>query len=97
MNKIKFAVFTDLHYEHIPDGYERMKNFINNIKDEEVDFIIELGDFCNPKEENKFLLNMLDNMGKPHYHVIGNHDSDAFPKETVMNFLQMDNTYYSFT
>ena len=97
MNTIKFAVFTDLHYEHIPDGYERMKNFINNIKDEEVDFVIELGDFCNPKEENKFLLNMLDNMGKSHYHVIGNHDSDSFAKETVMNFLQIDNTYYSFT
>lgn len=97
MDTIKFAVFTDLHYEHIPDGYERMKNFINNIKDEEVDFVIELGDFCNPKEENKFLLNMLDNVGKPHYHVIGNHDSDSFPKETVMNFWQMDNTYYSFT
>lgn len=24
MNKVKFAIFTHLHYEHIPDGYERI-------------------------------------------------------------------------
>jgi 3',5'-cyclic AMP phosphodiesterase CpdA len=96
MNRIKFAIFTDLHYEHIPDGRERIENFINNIKDVDVDFIVQLGDLCSPKEENKFLLDMLDSTGKPHYHVIGNHDSDSFPRENVMRFFKMDNAYYSF-
>jgi predicted phosphodiesterase len=97
MNTIKFAVFTDLHYEHIPDGYERMQNFLNNIKAEDVDFIMNLGDFCSPKVENKLLLNMLKSNGKPFYHAIGNHDSDLYPKEEVTNFLKMDNSYYSFS
>lgn len=97
MNTIKFAVFTDLHYEHIPDGYERMINFLNNIKAEDVDFIMNLGDFCSPKKENKLLLNMLKSNGKPYYHAIGNHDSDLYPKEEVINFLKMDNSYYAFT
>lgn len=96
MNNIKFAVFTDLHYDHIPDGRRRLENFTTDIKDTDVDFIIELGDFCSPKEENKVLLDMLDSVGKPHYHLVGNHDSDSFPKEKAMNFLQMDNNYYSF-
>lgn len=25
MNKVKFAVFTDLHYDHIPDGRGRLE------------------------------------------------------------------------
>jgi len=96
MDRIKFAIFTDLHYDHIHDGIQRIENFINNVRGAQVDFVIELGDFCSPKEENQFLLDMLDTIGKPHYHVMGNHDSDLFTKENVMEFLQMDNSYYSF-
>lgn len=96
MDRIKFAIFTDLHYEHIPDGRQRVEKFIANVSDADVDFVIELGDFCSPKEENQVLIDILDSIGKPHYHLIGNHDSDLFPKVEVMNFLQMDNTYYSF-
>lgn len=96
MDRIKFAIFTDLHYEHIHDGRQRIENFITNIRDENVDFIIQLGDFCSPKEENQVLLDMLHSIGKPLYHLIGNHDSDLSPKEKVMDFLQMDNSYYSF-
>ncbi|MCM1989068.1 metallophosphoesterase family protein [Oceanirhabdus seepicola] len=96
MDKIKFALFTDLHYDHIPDGRERIENFVTNIKDTDVDFVIQLGDFCIPKEENQVLLDMLDSIGKPYYHVIGNHDSDLFPREKVMNFLHMGKSYYSF-
>lgn len=96
MNKIKFAIFTDLHYDHVPDGRKRIENFITNIRDSNVDFVIELGDFCSPKEENQVLIDMLDSIGKPHYHLMGNHDLDLFPKKSVMDFLQMDSSYYSF-
>jgi 3',5'-cyclic AMP phosphodiesterase CpdA len=96
MNRAKFAIFTDLHYEHIHDGYQRLENFAYKVRNLDVDFVIQLGDFCVPKEENRFLLNMLDSIGKPHYHVIGNHDSDIFPRDEVMKFLKMDKSYYSF-
>jgi 3',5'-cyclic AMP phosphodiesterase CpdA len=96
MGSVKFAVFTDLHYEHIHDGYQRLENFIAKVRNLEVDFVIQLGDFCVPKEENRFLLDMLESIGKPNYHVIGNHDSDLFPRVQTMKFLRMDNTYYSF-
>jgi len=96
MDSVKFAVFTYLHYDHIHDGYERLENFITNVKNLDIDFVIQLGDFCMPKEENLFLLDILDSVGKPYYHTIGNHDSDSFPREEVMKFLKMDNSYYSF-
>ncbi|WP_234124700.1 metallophosphoesterase family protein [Clostridium hydrogenum] len=96
MNKFKFAIFTDLHHDHIPDGRTRLGNFINGIKNIDIDFIIELGDFCSPKKENHFLLDMLNSIHKPIYHLIGNHDSDLFPKEKVLDFFQMNSSYYSF-
>lgn len=96
MDRIKFAIFTDLHYDHIPDGRQRIENFITNARKADVDFVIELGDFCSPKDENQVLLNMLNTIGKPHYHLMGNHDSDLYTKEKVMNFLKMNNSYYSF-
>lgn len=96
MQQIRFAVFTDLHHDHIPDGYQRLENFISKVSHEDVDFIMQLGDFCNPKEENKCLLDILETTGKPCYHVIGNHDSDVSTKEEAMAFLGMDNSYYSF-
>lgn len=40
---MNFAVFTDLHYDVIHDGDRRLNEFINSVKEESVDFIIELG------------------------------------------------------
>lgn len=97
MKEIKFAVFTDLHYDHIHDGFSRMEEFIGKISRDEIDFIVDLGDFCSAKEENKKLLDMLSETKKPHYHLLGNHDSDVFLKEEVLNFLGMKSSYYSFS
>lgn len=96
MNKVKFAVFTDLHYDHIPDGDRRLQEFINKVKKKDIDFIIELGDMCYPIEENQVVLKLLGKAGVPCYHTIGNHDSDTFSRDKVMYFLGMKNNYYSF-
>jgi 3',5'-cyclic AMP phosphodiesterase CpdA len=97
MNKVRFAIFTDLHYEHIHDGRQRIENFVSEIIHKDVDFIVDLGDFCSPRQENRVLLDILDSTGKPHYHLVGNHDSDLFTKEEFLHFLGMNNSYYSFT
>lgn len=96
MDSVKFAVFTDLHYDHIPDGNRRLQGFIDKIKDTEIDFIIGLGDICYPIEENRVILEALNKTGIPCYYAIGNHDTDRFAKEQVMRFSSMKNNYYSF-
>jgi len=96
MDRVKFAVFTDLHYDHIPDGDRRLQEFINKVKKRNIDFIIELGDMCYPIHENRIILKALEKLGIPCYYTIGNHDSDAFSREKVMCFLGMKNNYYSF-
>lgn len=97
MDKVKFAIFTDLHYDHIPDGNRRLQEFINDVKKTDIDFIIGLGDICYPIEENRVILEALKTTGVPCYYTIGNHDSDVFSREQVMKFLCMKNNYYSFS
>ncbi|MBI9012133.1 MAG: metallophosphoesterase [Clostridiales bacterium] len=94
---IKFAVFTDLHYDFIPDGQERLNTFLYEIKDKNLDFIMNLGDFCLPIPENKHVLNHLESLRVPCYHALGNHDSDTFEKSQVFDFLNLNNSYYTFT
>lgn len=96
MNSVRFAVFTDLHFDHIPDGRRRTEDFAACARKANVDFVIQLGDFCSPKDENRVLLDILDGIGKPHYHLIGNHESDRFSKDEVLRFLHMERSFYSF-
>lgn len=49
-----------------------------------------------PKRRKFILLDNLSKIGKQQYHVIGNHDSDIFPRENVMKFFKMKNSYYTF-
>lgn len=97
MDKVRFAVFTDLHYDHIPDGDRRLQEFINRVKEADVNFIVELGDMCYPLEKNRSILRILNKLEVPCYYTIGNHDSDAFSRDEVLTFLDMKNNYYSFT
>ena len=48
--KIKFGIFTDLHVDIMHDTEERLEEFLRAARDEDVDFIIQLGDFCYPDE-----------------------------------------------
>ncbi|MBR5518624.1 MAG: metallophosphoesterase [Clostridia bacterium] len=45
---IKFGVLADLHVDIMHDCEERLKVFLDVCKKENVDFIIQLGDFCYP-------------------------------------------------
>ncbi len=93
---MKFAVFTDLHYDVIHDGDRRLHEFINSVKEENIDFIIELGDLCHPTDANKYLISELKEVGVPCFFTIGNHNSDAYLIDTVLKFCEMENNYYSF-
>lgn len=96
MDKVKFAVLTDLHYDHIPDGHRRLQAFITRVKESDIDFIITLGDMCYPIEKNRVVLETLGKLGVPCYNTIGNHDSDASSREQAMRFWGMKSNYYSF-
>ncbi len=93
---IRFAAFSDLHYDHVFDGDRRIDEFINKIKSERLNFIISLGDLCYPIEQNKHILDKLISLNIPVFYVVGNHDLDSFSQEDIMSFLNVDSLNYSF-
>jgi hypothetical protein len=65
---------------------------------EDVDFVVQLGDFCRPYDYNRSFMAMWDTFPGPRYHVHGNHDVDGgFTREQVMEYWGMPARYYSFT
>ena len=53
MRKVKFGVFTDLHVDIMHDTKARLQVFLDTCREENVDFIIQLGDFCYPDDNRK--------------------------------------------
>lgn len=94
---IKFGVITDLHYDLMHDSEKRAAAFIAAMKQEKPDFIIQLGDFCMPKPQNKPLMDIWNSFEGDKYHVLGNHDTDGgYTKEQTLAFWSAERPYYSF-
>lgn len=93
---IRFGIMADVHHDFSYRAEERLAAFIEEANREEVDFIVQLGDFCFPIEENRPFLKLWNRFVGPKYHVLGNHDMDRNDKRTVMDFWGMERNYYSF-
>ena len=96
MKRVTFAVCTDLHFDKIPDGERRLEEFLDTVRRTGPDFIVQLGDFCYPLPENRFLLERLEATGLPCCHVLGNHDSDVSSQQAALAFYGLSRSYYSF-
>ena len=95
-NILRFGVCADVHQDIMFDAEQRLTCFINDMNNEKVDFIIQLGDFCLPKEENRTFLKIWNSFKGPKYHILGNHEMDISSKQEIMDFLEMESNYYSF-
>ena len=91
-----FGIMADVHADLIPDKMERLEKFIHKASSKNVDFIVQLGDFCFPKKENLDFLHLWNQFKKPKYHLLGNHDMDVSSKTETMGFWEMPKAYYSF-
>ena len=98
--KVRFGVFTDLHTEFIHDAPQRVETFLKDCKKQNVDFCIELGDFCPPgemnKEHKKMVLDLISDYSIPFYHAFGNHDMDNNCKADILDTFGLKDSYYSF-
>jgi len=115
---VRFGILTDIHYADREPAKERyywqsltkMKEAIDTMNQEKVDFIVELGDFKDqdlvPTEKKtlKYLADIESVFRKfhgPTYHVLGNHDMDGisksqFQSEILNTGISPEKTYYSF-
>lgn len=94
---ITFGVCADVHKDIMHDANERLKKFIDVAQKAEVDFIIQLGDFCRPYQNNNSFLKVWESFQGEKYHVLGNHDMDGgFSRDSVLKFWSAVSKYYSF-
>lgn len=93
---IRFGISSDIHKDIMHDASWRLKSYLKEAKKQNVDFIIDLGDFCHPTLENNDFLKIWDEMDLKKYRVLGNHDMDKGSKQDFMNYVGMDQRYYSF-
>ncbi len=95
--RVRFGVCADVHKDIMHDADERLQTFIDEASRQNLDFIIQLGDFCRPYEQNREFLGIFNEYEGAKYHVIGNHDMDGgFSREQVLDFWGTDSKYYSF-
>jgi calcineurin-like phosphoesterase family protein len=74
---IRIGMIADLHHDIMHDGITRMNAFINEMKVQKPDAILQLGDFAYPNEANKQVIDLFNRAHPLPLHVIGNHDTDA--------------------
>ena len=96
-SKIRIGICADLHQDIMHDSPERLSEFIDDMKVQQPDLIIQMGDFCRPVETNRIILDIWNRFPGPRYHVIGNHDMDGgFNRDQVVAFWNAAGKYYSF-
>jgi len=97
IEKIRIGMCTDVHLPTMHDSEYRITTFINSMKKEKPDFIIELGDFATPEPKFAPYFAIWNSFPGDKYHVIGNHEMDGgYTREKTMAYLQMKSSYYSF-
>lgn len=93
-NKVRFGICSDIHLGTMPEEEKRLSAFIHRMTEENVDFIVDLGDMtpgANPGAAK--LWERFPGVG---YHVLGNHDMDRYSKEEAVKLYGMPAPYYSF-
>ncbi len=93
---LRFGMVADVHKDLIPDANKRLEKFISEAIKREVDFLIQLGDFCMSDHNNREFLAIWETFKGPKYHVLGNHDMDRNSKSEILDFWGASDTYYSF-
>lgn len=95
--RISFGIISDLHQDFSFDAPDRLRAFIKSMNQKKPDFILQLGDFCVPKDENMVIMDIWNQFPGSKYHVIGNHEFDQQSTlEQIVRFFKMPANYYSF-
>lgn len=94
---IEFGLIADIHKDVMHDADERLQAFIDAADQKDLDFIMQLGDFCRPYDYNQKFLDIFNKYEGDKYHILGNHDTDGgFTREQVKAYWNMPENYYSF-
>ena len=92
---IKLGMIADLHQDVMHDGPARLKAFLDAMKEEKPDALIQLGDFAYPTKKNEAVTKAFGNAHPKALHVLGNHEIDGGHSfDQVAKLWGMKGRYY---
>ncbi len=96
-SEVKIGLCSDVHLPTMHDFDFRINTFMNAMKAEKPDFIIELGDFADASGKFDKYYDLWNTFSGDKYHVIGNHEMDGGHSEAeALAARHMTSPYYSF-
>ena len=99
MSKVKFTVFSDLHYHpawYKTEAPERLATIQKRALESGSEFLLHLGDFTHKPSAARDLIRQYLDFQIPGYFVLGNHEFDIDSYETVLQSMKLDSGYYYF-
>lgn len=93
---ILFGICADVHHGTRSDERWRVERFVEEAARRQADFIIQLGDFTSFSQEGHQAAAIFNSFPGPHYHVLGNHETELSDKAAVLNMLGQQKSYFSF-
>ena len=95
---VKFCLFADLHYwpgVFPNDTTEFLDRILKRAEDNEVDFVLHLGDLVHFPMQLKGFVDRYNDFHIPTYHTVGNHEFES-SVEDVLKAYRLERAYYSF-
>ena len=93
---IKLGMIADLHQDVMHDGPARLKVFLDAMKEEKPDALLQLGDFAYPTKKNEVVAKAFENAHPKTLHVLGNHEIDGGHSfDQVAKLWGMKGRYYT--
>ena len=93
---IKLGLITDLHQDVMHDGPARLEAFLDAMKEEEPDALLQLGDFAYPTKKNEVVTKAFEKAHPRTLHVLGNHEiDDGHSFDEVAKLWGMKGRYYT--
>ncbi len=93
---IKLGMIADLHQDVMHDGPARLRAFLDAMKDEKPDALLQLGDFAYPTKKNEVVTKAFEKAHPKALHVLGNHDIDGRHSfDQVAKLWGMKGRYYT--
>ena len=93
---IKLGMIADLHQDVMHDGPARLKAFLDAMKKEKPDALLQLGDFAYPAKKNEVVTKAFAKAHPKALHVLGNHEIDGGHSfDQVAKLWGMKGRYYT--
>lgn len=93
---VRFGMISDVHHGLAQRTEARLSEFLTEAAGRELDFIVQLGDFCHPVREADGFLNLWHGYRGRRLGVLGNHDMDLGSKRQILDLWEVQDRFYSF-